>query len=97
MRRLRVLSAATGEAEEASDWYEQKEPGLGNRFRLAYGDALAALRQEPLTFEPITRHLRQCRTVGFPYGVIYQVDVDEIVVIAVTHLSRRPGYWRDCL
>jgi hypothetical protein len=31
----------------------------------------------------------------FPYGVVYQILESEILVVAITHLHRRPGYWRD--
>jgi hypothetical protein len=27
--------------------------------------------------------------------VIYQIADDEIFIIAVMHLNREPGYWRD--
>ena len=29
----------------------------------------------------------------FPLGVLYRIDPDEIVILAVMHLSRRPDYW----
>lgn len=33
----------------------------------------------------------------FPYGVIYATDPEEIVILAIAHMHRRPGYWRDRL
>ena len=30
----------------------------------------------------------------FPYGVIYRIEGDEILIVALAHTSRRPGYWR---
>jgi hypothetical protein len=32
---------------------------------------------------------------GIPYGLVYQVRSDKILILAVMHLSRRPDYWRD--
>jgi hypothetical protein len=32
---------------------------------------------------------------GFPFGILYRIDAHEIVVLAVMHLRRRPGYWMD--
>jgi hypothetical protein len=30
---------------------------------------------------------------GFPFAIAYALDGDRIVVLAVAHLRRRPGYW----
>jgi plasmid stabilization system protein ParE len=30
----------------------------------------------------------------FPYAVLFRVLDDEVQVVAVMHLHRRPGYWR---
>jgi toxin ParE1/3/4 len=30
----------------------------------------------------------------FPFSVIYRPEPDGIVIFAVAHQSRRPGYWR---
>ena len=38
----------------------------------------------------------RARTVGrFPYRVYYRARRDEILVVAVGHRHRRPGYWRS--
>ncbi|MCI0365313.1 MAG: addiction module protein, partial [Phycisphaerales bacterium] len=29
----------------------------------------------------------------FPYGIVYSVRSDHILVVALMHLHRRPGYW----
>jgi hypothetical protein len=29
----------------------------------------------------------------FPFGVIYSVEGQDVIVIAVAHLHRKPGYW----
>jgi hypothetical protein len=33
----------------------------------------------------------------FPYSIIYLVERNEIVIVAVAHHKRRPGYWLDRL
>lgn len=30
----------------------------------------------------------------FPYSILYTLDNDVVLVIAVAHQRRRPGYWR---
>jgi hypothetical protein len=31
---------------------------------------------------------------GWPYKIVYSVEVDIIFIWAVAHDSRKPGYWR---
>jgi hypothetical protein len=30
-----------------------------------------------------------------PYSLFFKVNTDEVVILAVAHHSRRPGYWID--
>jgi len=31
----------------------------------------------------------------FPFGVVYGVMDDQIVVVAIMHTRRKPGYWKN--
>jgi len=31
----------------------------------------------------------------FPYRVVFFVQGDKLIIVAVAHTKRRPGYWRD--
>ena len=55
-------------------------------------------RQIPaVTVRFVGEGVRRCRMNRFPYGLIYAVDNGDILVLAVAHLHREPGYWRDRL
>jgi hypothetical protein len=41
-----------------------------------------------------TRRVRRFLVRRFPFGVLYQVADDEVFIVAVAHLRRRPSYWR---
>jgi hypothetical protein len=41
----------------------------------------------------LSAHTRRCLTQQFPFGVIYQVLTDRILIVAVAHLNRKPDYW----
>lgn len=33
----------------------------------------------------------------FPYDLVYRADRDEVVILALAHHSRSPGFWRSRL
>lgn len=92
---LRYLSVALRELEEAIQYYEDADPGLGLRFYSEVRNAIERIKRFPEAWQPISKRTRQCRTKVFPFGIIYSIRGDEIVVVAVAHLKRRPGYWKD--
>lgn len=102
MRRLRILDEAVQEAIEAAAWYERQRPGLGEEFSIAINAALDLLEEDivPLTALPGRAGARgvQRLTLGrFPYDIVVRVLSAEILVIAIAHHSRRPGFWRSRL
>jgi plasmid stabilization system protein ParE len=32
---------------------------------------------------------------GFPFGVIYRANDEEVVIVAVAHQRKRPEYWGE--
>lgn len=102
MRRVRILEEAAGEAIEAAAWYEQERTGLGAEFARAVDTAIELLEDEivPLTSMPGAAGRRGGKRLvlkRFPYDVVVRELGEEIVVVAVAHHCRRPGYWRDRL
>ena len=92
--RVRFLSGAKRELFEVRDRYEQIEQGLGNRFYLQVESAIADLAQDPTRF-PIHRwQVRRCLIKRFRYAVLFEVRSAEILIVAIMHTSRRPGYWK---
>ncbi len=102
MRRVRILEQAAEEAIEAAAWYEQERPGLGIEFDRAVNVAIDLLEDEivPLTNMPGTAGARGIRRLilrRFPYDIVVREVPEEIIVVAIAHQSRRPGYWRNRL
>lgn len=92
MKRLAldVRQAALDEAATISAWYEEQQPGLGNRFLLAldacFDDLMSSpfrqMRKEPFRYASIK---------DFPhYRVVFAIDRDVITVYQVRHTSRKP-------
>lgn len=100
MRRLRILEAAAEEAIEAVTWYEQERKGLGAEFAKAIDVALDLLETEiiPLANMPGESGQQRAKRLvlhRFPYDIVVRESPHEIIVVAVAHHSRRPGYWRN--
>lgn len=89
------------EAEEeffsAIEYYEKCEPGLGRKFSVEVMTAIGNAVDFPLAWSAIDEEVRRCLTHRFPYGILYSIEEDSILVLAVMHLRREPAYWRSRL
>ena len=102
MPSVQVLEAAALEAEAAAKWYEDQRTGLGVEFREALKAALDKLRDGLLTGSPWPgrlgeRGVKRIRMKRFPYHVVFVSPETTLVVLAVAHHRRRPGYWSNRL
>jgi hypothetical protein len=68
---------------------------LGREFLDELDRAVRRVAAFPLSCSEIEPGLRRCLMARFPYGLIYGVDQDLLVVVAVAHLHREPRYWID--
>jgi plasmid stabilization system protein ParE len=99
MKKVRLLPEAETEIDEAIQWYDRQEFGVGERFLQAVREALQAVAEHPHRY-PVVATLRSGDMVRrilltrFPYAVVYHVGETEVIVIAIAHGAQRPGYWR---
>lgn len=92
---VRFLKIAQTELDDAVEYYNAEQPGLGYRFLAEALDALDRIRNFPDAWQPFCGEARRCLIRRFPYGVVYLNDKGDILVLAVAHLHRRPDYWTD--
>ena len=95
MARLIVHDEAKAETREAARWYEQQQEDLGKRFLNAVRSPTQKVRTRPHLFRQFDGPFRRYIIKGFPYAVIYAVRDDVIYVLAVMHMKRKPGYWKQ--
>jgi hypothetical protein len=86
--------AAERELNEAVDYYNESQRGLGLGFAKEIHRTIQNILSFPDAWAPLSAHTRRCLTNRFPYGVIYQITDKEIFIIAVMHLNKKPGYWK---
>src|SRR5438552_7932416 len=94
---LVVRDDARRELFEAGDYYEKHRPGYGQLFFADVEREFALLMEFPLIGKRVSRSVRRRTLSGWPYSIFYQLRDEELVIIAIAHHRRRPGYWRSRL
>lgn len=91
--------AADQELWRAIAWYDEREAGLGNELELDVYDALELIVEHPNAWRswPDLPDVRVFPIGRFPFSIPYVIDRDRVVVLAIAHGKRAPGYWRSRL
>ena len=85
--RLELISAI--------DYYEECQSGLGKNFATEILSTIERILRYPQSGQKLSKNSRRCLVNKFPFGIIYQINRDEIRIIAVMHLNRKPKYWKN--
>lgn len=85
---------ADAELEEAALFYESRKAGLGRSFAAEVERTIALLCEYPDAGSAVGPKRRRVLVARFPYSIVYRQDPEAIVIVAVAHQRRRPGYWR---
>jgi toxin ParE1/3/4 len=80
---------------EAARWYESREPPVGLQFVAAIEQAIDRIVESPKRWRVIDEDIRRCLTRIFPYAILYTIEDEVILIVAVMHCSRKPGYWKS--
>lgn len=94
---IRLLSIAGIELAEAMAWYRERSPRAAEGFWLKVQEARRSMALFPLASPTITGNVRRFILSNYPYDLIYAIRPAEIVILAVAHHSRQPGYWLERL
>ena len=97
MKPVSLLAEAEKEVAEAAAFYESCARGLGRAFADEVAKAFRSIASRPRATPVVRGQVRRKLVARFPYAVLFRDDPDEIVVLAVMHGHRRPGYWKDRL
>ena len=88
------LPEAEQEMLESAIYYQSKASGLGIDYLSEVERAVKSIAESPNVWPILEGELRRRLIRRFPFGILYRVEPNEIVIVAVAHLRRRPGYWR---
>lgn len=95
MNPVVFLPEAEQEMLEAAGYYESQATGFGADFLFEAERAVNSVAKLPLAWPVIEGELRRRLVRRFPFGILYRTEPEEIVIVAVAHLRRKPGYWRE--
>ncbi len=85
---------AAQEFEEAVRYYQARGRVLGDRFASEVRAAIRKILEHPERWRVLAGDIRRCLVRVFPYRVLYTIEADCILVVAVMHSKREPGYWK---
>jgi plasmid stabilization system protein ParE len=94
---VRFLTLAKKEIDDAVVWFDEQQEGKGAEFLAALSRALRLVKAYPYASPEVEPEVRRCLFVSFPYSLIYGIDDEAIIVLAVAHTHREPRYWVDRL
>jgi len=84
---------ATQELEDAVRFYELEYAGLGRSFKEEVKKAALRVAEYPKAWSIERGEVRKCLLHRFPYKLLYSVEEDHVLVIAIAHQHRNPDYW----
>lgn len=85
---------AEAEFNEAIEYYEVIESGLGYDFAVEIHSAIQRSVTLPKAWPIVEGDIRRSLVKRFPYGILYAEQHEEIYIVAVMHLHRHPDYWK---
>jgi len=89
------LAEARDEFWEAALYYESKEKGLGVRFRAEISHVIKSILADPYLWRERAGGYRRVNCPVFPYYVAYFIRKETMLIAAVAHGHRKPGYWKE--
>lgn len=95
--RIQLHPAASAELTAEQDFYDERAPGLGVELEEEINDALGLIASMPDAWEqwPGLPDVRVFSLDRFPFLLPYWHDDTRIVLLAIAHAKRHPGYWRS--
>ncbi len=85
---------ALAEYEAAALYYAERDLAVAQQFVAAVEDVLDRILDSPTRWRVLDEDVRRCLTRVFPYGVLCTIESEFVLIVAVMHCSREPGYWK---
>lgn len=96
--RLEFHDEAVEDARDAFDWYAERSRRTAEQFADLFEEAAVSIVRNPRSFALVEEmglkgEFRRFIMKKFKFSIIYHVASERLIVVAVAHPSRDPGYW----
>ena len=96
-RPVRLHPEAQNEYLSSLAWYKERSLDAAFDFEYEFQRTVSAIAESPERWPVYLASCRRYVLHKFPFSIVYRVLDDEVLVLAVAHGHRRPGYWRKRL
>jgi plasmid stabilization system protein ParE len=95
MLTVDFLPGARLDFDESFDWYAEQSREAAARFVDSVDAALHMVATDPQRFIAVDDRHRECPLRRFPFRIVYRILDNRVLVVAIAHAKRKPGYWKD--
>jgi len=78
-------------------WYQERSLPAALDFEAEFSRAIANIQESPERWPSYFGVCRRYVLHQFPFSVVFRVFPSHVLVVAVAHGHRRPGYWKKRL
>jgi len=96
-RSVHFFPTAEAELRDAVAYYNEQCAGLGFDLAAEIRRTIGRILRFPSAWTKLSPRTHRCLANRFPYAVVYQFTDDQILIVAVMHLKRKPDSWRNNL
>jgi len=91
--KIEYLKLAKLEFHDAISYYETEQKDLGKKFESNIKSSINRIKRFPTAYVKIQDEVRKCVLHKFPFNIMYSIEENHIVIIAIAHHHRKPDYW----
>lgn len=88
--KVKILSLAKTEIEESYQFYKEENIDLAERFKNELSASITLIQSFPESWKLVSENVRMCSMKNFPFGIMYQIRKEEILITSVFHFKREP-------
>ncbi len=96
MIEVLITQGAEDDYTESLRWYAERSQRAATGFETEFERAIDSIAADPDRYPFCDDHHRFYLMRRYPFQVIYRkASKDRLLIVAVAHASRRPGYWTE--
>ena len=95
MKELRIEPEVFDDLVEAAAWYDEQQPGVGDRFLASMRKLMETIAERPDSFAREEGRIHFAMEKPFPYKIYYANRKSTVRIIAVLHSALHPSTWKS--